>query len=138
MIFVVEIDSDPDSIASKKNVRGMPNIWYPFFTMNNNVKQKEQRMFRIESVEREGGMIDMLPLHLCYVEVWPTYQRLFRYPPRPNLVKVCNDHGETARLFRLLREQPQALLTALTRNVEGDLLPEVLCYQRLITAWHLS
>lgn len=60
----------------------------------------------------------LLPSHTCYVEIWPTYQRLFR--KTPSLVEVCNDHGVTARLFRLLREQPQALLMAVTSDEESQ------------------
>lgn len=80
----------------------------------------------------------LLPSHTCYVEIWPrTYQRLFRKPP--SLVEVYNDRGETAQLFRSLREQPQALLEAVTSdNARQHFASERACYQRLLCDWHLS
>lgn len=72
--------------------------------------------------------------HTCYVEVWPTtYQRLFC--KSSSLVEVYNDCGVTARLFRLLREQPQALLMTMTTDEESQ---ERSCYQHLLTDWHIS
>ncbi|MBA2392860.1 MAG: hypothetical protein H0V70_08965 [Ktedonobacteraceae bacterium] len=79
-----------------------------------------------------------LPPHTCYVEIWPsTYQRLFR--KSLSLVEVYNDHGETALLFRLLREQPQALLEAVKSDeLDQHLSDERACYQRLLRDWHFS
>ena len=75
-----------------------------------------------------------LPPYTCYVEIWPTtYQRLFR--KSPSQVEVYNDCGVTARLFCLLREQPQTLLMAVTSDEESQ---ERSCYQQLLTDWHIS
>src|SRR5215469_11015089 len=76
---------------------------------------------------------DTLPPHTCYVEVWPFYHRIFSKPQ--SRVEVCNDQGEAAKLFRLLREQSELLLMALTRDAEDKTLPEVSCYHRLMAAW---
>jgi hypothetical protein len=76
-----------------------------------------------------------LPLHTCSVEVWPTtYQRLFR--KSPSLVEVYNDCGGTARLFRLLREQPHVLLVAESGEIQFS--QERSCYRQLLTDWHAS
>ena len=81
-------------------------------------------------------MISSLPPHTCYVEVWPFYQRILHKPR--SRVEVCNDQGEIARLFRLLRSEPEALLTALTSVEGGETSPEVSCYHRLMVAWYLN
>ena len=82
-------------------------------------------------------ILTTLPPHTCYVEVWPgpsSYQRLFHKVPAP--VNVCNDQGATATLFRLLREQPVALLATMIQagvpSTEG-----LHCWQ-LLRAWYAS
>jgi hypothetical protein len=72
---------------------------------------------------------DLLPSHTCYVEVWPDYQRIFEKKPSP--VEVCNDHGATARLFCLVRDHPELLLSA-TQAVSNELVT----YQRILAAWN--
>lgn len=77
---------------------------------------------------------DPLPPHTCYVQVWPDYQRIFEKSPSP--VEVCNDHGATARLFCLVRDHPETLLSQV--QVTTPLSDELVTYRCLLAAWRAS